>query len=345
MFKGYFVLCLLSSLACCQLQVSLHHQINQMITGEVGIGHLANFAIIHGQHYATTIDVSQLNDHCNWVSQLGHIGWNINPYGRFRSLYFGANSKVSTLTFMNHINTGGAGLIVSNAILGVRSGNSITMVSAYGIASVNPIPQFNQQVVQKCHKTLFHKKCHDEVIYIPRGFHQHELEAIIQESERRAAIAMRQSLGYGETGPELSTLALGSAFIHEHNQLRSLYPEIEYQYNDLESVQNELWNDVLWHNMNGMGDQAIRDRIFQFVATVPHANFIFAGSDKHLYYLIVHNNGNGTFNLHVSLFIVGAGGRLPVGAFATSQGGWSLERGGEGANPSIWQILAIFGYK
>jgi len=344
MFKKILALTLLAAVVVCQLQVPLHHHINNMLTGEVGVGHLIQFNLIYGQHFAVNIDISQLNPHCDWVSQIGHIGWNINPYGRFRSLHFGSNSRVQTLNFVNHINSAGHGLIVSNAILGIRSGSSLQLISAYGVARIQPIQQYDVQVHRKCKRILFVNKCHNENVHIPRGYHHHELNAIIQETERRAVIAMRQSLGHGQPIPEPS-LQLASPFVHEHNQLRTLYPEIEYHYNDFADVNEASWNDVLWHAMDGRGDQGIRDRIFQYLVSHAHTNFIFAASHQHLYYLIVHKNGNGTFNLHVSLFIVGGGGRLPNGAFAASLGAWSLERGGEGATPSIWQILGIFGYK
>jgi len=339
------IICLLFVCAQCQLKQQLSRHINNMVTGPAGVDHLVSWGAVFGHHYHRTIGPSQIGEICGVRESLPHIGAAVTPFDRFRGLQFGRNLKIQALQFTNQIGGNANGRIISNAIMGVRNGDSIEVVSAYGGAVVSPKQQYNTQKVQKCKRILFIKKCHDETIRVPRGFTHGELEAVIKEAERRAAVAMRQNLGFGSELVEEESLGLSSPFISEHDRLRALYPEIEYQYNDYNEVELGQWNGALHHGFNGRADQGIRDRVNQFLQSHGHSNFLLAATNVHLYYLIVHKNSNGTFNLHVSLFTVGGGKTLPTGAFATSVGGWSLERGGQGANPSIHQVMSIFGYK
>jgi len=342
LLKGLFFALLVFG-SQCQLQHSLHHSINNMIGGAAGVDHLVTFAAVHGQYHPANTDTNGIHGHFGHTVHLPHVGWNVQPFAKFRPLLFGSNAKVNTLTYHTQINAGGSGYVVSNALLGQRSGTGVQMISGYGVVIVHAKQQYNIQTVRKCKKILFIKKCHNENVRVPRGFYNNEIEAIIKEAQRRAALAMRQSLGLGSEAH--APMALNSAFHDEHNRLRSLYPEIQYDYEDYQNVNMGDWNSVLITGMGNQGDQAGRDRINQFLNSVNHSNFIWAVNANHLYYLIVHKNGNGTFNLHVSHFIVGGASKLPAGAFATSTGGWNLERGGAGANPSIHQVLAIFRFQ
>lgn len=258
---------------------------------------------------------------------------------------FGKNVKVNTLVYHNQVNSAGGGYVVANALLGVRNGDSIQMASAYGVALISPKQQYITQVVRKCKKFLFIKKCHNENVNVPRGFYHQEIQAITLNTERRAALAMRKSLGLGNAVPAPLVDSLGSGFIDEHQKLSNLYPKIEYEYTDVENIEIGGWNSALIAAMKGHGDQGVRDRMNQFLQAHVHSNFVFAATNKILFYVILHNHRNGNFNLHVSQFTVASSHNLPTGAFATSIGAWSLERGGAGANPSIHQILGIFGFK
>ena len=325
-----------------QLQHQLHGHISNMIGGDVGVDHLVNIGPQHGQYIPLNTDVAGLQAHMSHVFNVPHINWNIGTFHRFQSMYFGSNAKVYSLTFYNQVNSGGQGFVLAQANIGFRSGNSVQVATAFGLAMISAKQQYNQVPHQVCRRHLFSKKCHTEVTNVPRGFHHHEIEAIIKNTERRASLNMRNSLGLGQVE---ESFALSNGFQDEHNKLRALYPEILYEYFDVNEGDIGHWNDILFQAMKGHGDQDARNRIYQFLAAHGRSNFIWAANHERLYYMIVQNNGNGTFNLHVSEFIVAAGQRLPVGAFATSVGGWSLERGGEGANPSIHQILAIFHFK
>ena len=346
MNKKLVVVFLLFLAVNCQLKETLFHSINGMLGPEPGVDHLVNWGAIWGTHYMANTDPSGLHAHFPVQVQLPHIGWNVNPYDKFVPLLFGSWAKVSTLTYRNEINVGGGGFVLASAHHGFRQGTSVSMITGYGIAMVSPKQQFNQVPVQKCHRSLFSKKCHWEIVNVPRGFHLHEIEAITQTAMRRASVSMRQSLGFGTApskAPE-NLASLGLSFVDEHAKLRALYPEIEYVWTDVATVEIPQWNDAFYHTMRGLGDQGIRDRMWQFLAAHQHSNFLYAATANILLYVIVHKNDASSFNLHVSIFTVGGGSRLPIGAFATSVGGWSLERGGENANPSIHQIMGIFGF-
>jgi len=342
LLKGLFFALLVLGIQC-QLQNSLHQSINNMIGGAVGVDHLVTFTAVHGQHHPINTDSNRVSGYFSQTVNLPHVGWNVQPFAKFRPLVFGTNTKVNALTYHTQISASGSGFIVSNAILGVRSGTTAQMISAYGVVMVQGKQQFNVQTERKCKTVMLVKKCHDEEVKVPRGFFTHEIEAIIKEAQRRAAVAMRQSLGLGSEAN--APTALNSAFHDEHNRLRSLYPEIQYDYEDFQNINMSDWNNVLIAGMSSQGDQSGRDRVNSLLNSVSHSNFIWAVNANHLYYLIVHKNGNGTFNLHVSHFIVGGSSKLPSGAFATSTGSWSIEQAGAGANPSLHQVLAIFRYQ
>ena len=345
MTRVLLVLVFLLCSAKCQIKKQLHSHINQMITGPIAADHLVNWNMNFGQEFSKNIKVSQLADTVKQSQSIKNINLPVLPFAKLKSLLFGSKSKFKALLFTNQINANGAGRIIANAIIGSRNGDDIEFVSAYGVVQITAKQQFNSQKVRKCKRFLFFKRCHDETVRTPRGFFNNELEAIVKEAERRAAVAMRQSLGFGSSGPELTRIQLmASSFQNEHNQLRKLYPEIEYLYSDSNDNDLSQWNAVLNEALSGRADQDIRNRINQLLNSHSYSNFLYAATDKHLYYLILQKNSNNTFNLHVSMFIVGASGRLPTGAFCTSVGQWKLERAGQGANPSIHQVMAIFGY-
>ena len=124
-----------------------------------------------------------------------------------------------------------------------------------------------------------------------------------------------------------------------------ILPKKEYFYRDLQGVAITKAQAALQKALDGRADQGIRDRIVQLLGTASHSNFLLAPTASHLYFLVVHKNSNGTFDLHVRKFVTGEGKKLPTGAFASSVGAWKLERAGAGASPSIQQILAAFPYE
>ena len=337
-----FCLLVLGLSVTAQLQHQLHGHITNMIAADVGVDHLVTVTAHHGQYIPLNTDVAGLQAHMTHVFTVPHINWQIGTFHRFQSMFFGSNAKVYSLTYYNQVNTNGAGFVLAQANIGFRTGDSVQVATAFGLTTISAKQQYTRVSYQSCHQVLFWTDCHTAYRDVPRGFHQHELDAIIRSTERKAALNMRNSLGLGETD---EYFALSNGFQDEHNKLRALYPEIQYEYFDVAEGNVADSNHILFQAMKGFGDQAARDRIHQFLVAHSRSNFIWAVNETMLYYLIVHNNGNGTFNLHVSQFIVAPGSRLPVGAFAASVGGWSLERAGEGATPSIHQIMAVFHYK
>jgi hypothetical protein len=325
-----------------QLQHQLHGHISNMIGADIEAGHLINVVADWGTFVPLNSNFDSLDAHMSHMTSVPHIWWEVGTFHRFTPLYYGTNTKVYSLTFYNHINSEGSGFVLAQASIGFRSDDSVQVGTAFGLVMISAKPQFTQVNYRSCNRFLFFSSCHDAVRNEPRGTFTHELDAIIRATERRAALNMRNSLGLGQVE---QGFALSNGFQDELSKLQQLYTEIEYEYFDVQSADLGNWNDVIYKSMKGHGDQDARNRIYQFLVAHGRSNFIWAVSDSILFYMIVQNNGNGTFNLHVSEFVLAKGGRLPVGAFATSVGGWSLERGGEGASPSIHQILAVFNFK
>src|SRR3990167_7502218 len=290
----------------------------------------------YGHYVPLNSNLDGLDAQMSHQTNIPHILWEVGTFHRFAPLYFGTTTKVYSLTYHNHINSEGNGFVLAKANIGFRNGDSIQAATAFGLVMITAKPQFTQIKYRQCNNFLFWSNCHDAYRNEPRGAFTHELDAIIRSSERRAALNMRNSLGLGEME---NSFALSNGFQDELSKLQRLYTEIQYEYFDVTSAQLTNWNEVILKSMKGNGDQDARNRIYQFLAAHTRSNFIWAVSDSILYYMIAVNNKDGTFNLHVSQFVLARGGRLPVGAFATSIGSWSLERAGQGANPSIHQIL------
>ena len=344
MNKRVIVFAFLFRAVVCQLQNELHANIGNMIGAEVNAGGLCSVTAQDGRFYTEEISIHNLASYLARQEVLPHVTWKVNPFERFKTLAYGGKSSVSTLIYYNQINAGGGGYVVAHALMGKRVGDTVKMASAYGIVTIAPAQQWNVVPVQQCHSSFFSKSCNWVWVPLPRGFYPNEIEAITSAIERQAAISMRNSLGLGDlvSAPEVG---LGNGFNEEHLKLRTLYPEIEYEYTDVVMAEIANFDGVLHDSLKAQGEQHIKDRIRNLVRDTQHLNFIYVMSDKIVYYLIAHNHFDGHFDLHISQFTVGGTSSLPQGAFAVSAGSWSLELPGANANPSIHQILAIFGYK
>ena len=338
------IVLLLAGAIHCQIDRDLFNNIGNMIRGETNIASLATVTFSQGYFYRQDATPASLNGvlGAGQTVSMGPAGnRGVFPFSRFKALLFGSNAKIATLVYENQVNAAGTGYVLANAVFGRRVGNEIQMRSAYGATTIAPKPQSNAVTVRVCHKKLFSKKCHDEVRHTPRGFYQHELDAIVRETERRAAISMRSSLGLGASAPELELGSLGSMFQHENNLLRTLYQEIVYEFTDIDSLELAKFPEALESATHGLLNGSLRQRIWEWVNAQPHLNFLAAANAQVLFFITAQRIG-AEWKMHVSQFTIGAG-RLPVGFLGITAGqGWNLERPGEAATPSIHQIAKIF---
>ena len=332
----------------CQLKETLFHSINGMLGVEPPSDHLVHWVDGFGTHYTANTDPTGLHAHFPNQVQLPHIKLNVTPYDKFVPLVFGSRAKVSILSYKVGVNGGGEGYVLASAHHGFRQGSTVSMITGYGIATVSPKPQFEQVPVERCERNWYKKKiCRIEYEPRQRGFYPHEMGAIIGAAMRRSAVAMKQSLGFS-TDPAKTPLnfdSWGLSFADEHAKLRAFLSESEYVWTDVAGIEMEQSKGAFYHTMKGLGDQGIRNIMRSSLAEHQHSNFLYVATTNTIFYVIVHKNGEKTFDLHVSAFTHGGGVKFPAGAFAKSVGEWKVESEGEAGTPTFKQIMDAFNFK
>ena len=332
------------------LRSQLAGHINLMIPAERSLGDFAEILYEHGQIY----QYSKANFPSDFfrVEELktptSIFKW--QPFLSFEQLQFGSDYK--SLEISHKPATSQITTSCTTGYLGNRKASTIDVLTVYSCVSY----RFTKHKIErgligshyeneKCKQPGFGRLCRWGDVKVPVGLTPDELAIVVQEAERRAALSMKKRLGFGAEPAAASQLAQSSKFRTTLSKLLALLPKSEYYFNDLLGVEISKAQTALQRALDGRADQGIRDRIVQILGTASHSNFLLAPTDSHLYFLVVHRNSNGTFDLHVRHFVTDQGKKLPTGAFATSLGAWKLERGGAGASPSIQQILAVFSYE
>ena len=143
----------------CQLKLQLSRHISNMIRSSSSIDNLVNWGHVFGHHYHRVINPSQISQACGKREFLPKVWSPVKPFELLEVLQFGDKTKAKALQISNQIGATGQGRIVTNAVIGVRIGNSIEMVSAYGVAVVTTNQQFETTRQWKCKKFLFWERC------------------------------------------------------------------------------------------------------------------------------------------------------------------------------------------
>ncbi len=267
-------------------------------------------------------------------------GWGSHRWTNLRPLRFGNHITIRSLTFVNRVNQGQA-QVMCFGTYATKVDGQLQIRSGYGLATGRLHPQHNVQVHRVCHKKLFGKKCHDQHIAVPRGFHHHELEAITTQLKRHAAYALFKEVGARNgLGALPSTNGLANIYLDESNRLRTLYTEIRYEWSEVYNIApHEIVHYVHHGSAHLIGDHNVLNRISDVARGNGHSCFLVFPHGQIFFAMCLYNHGHA---LDIKLSTITVAGQLPVGAFATSVGGWNLELGGQGASPSIHQILGIF---
>lgn len=350
MRKNLSIVCMLLAIASGIIRTqTINHEIlagaKRMVGPDVNTGNIIGGIGNTGTYQAHEFGVNEINAKVNHAIGVGVAGgsYTAKPFSRIGSMQFGQNTKVHSLTFYNQITSGPGSIsqVVAVGTVGVREGGRIKLVTSVGIAAGRMQQQYNVQTVRKCKRILFWNKCHNENINVPRGLYQHELDAVTNKLQRLAALGMQSSIS-ASTKLSASEVpeSLSADYLAESNSMRKLYTYVEYDSTDVNLVDQQSIADAVNHASQAkVTDPYFRQRIGAVAAANPRSNFLMAVDDRTL--LVVGINKVGAqFNVKLSRFFIN--GRLPNGAFASSAGSWSLERAGQGANPSIQAILAIF---
>lgn len=337
--------CVLVSGVAANINAEFASAANNMIGGDVDTGSLlagitTNAGFDAKDDYSGNVDA--LADTCIEIKipLFTTFTFKIYPYRRIRPLKFGSNTKIQSLTFTNSVSSTSAS-VTANGLYAMRNGNHIQLRQASGTASSNVNKQYATQTVRKCRTILFWTDCWNENVQVERGLQHWELERITTKLQRSAAIAMRDRI---KSSTGLASLlpmsSLGSLYLDESNKLRQLYTQLEYDYSELNNVPlNDLVNAISTAALSQITDSWIRARIQQ-VATSTYRSCFLVAPTANYFFVFGVTNFSGTFMVKMSTFKVE--GRLPVGAFLTSVGTWNFERFGEGASPSLHQIVSIF---
>ena len=337
--------------ALSQIERELVNGVNNMIGGDVGVGHLLE-GISTGNGYdakdKSSAEIDAFADTCIEFrfpqlpfpfNQIVFPVIRFYPYTRVRPLKFGSNTRVQSLTFNNNIN-GQTASVSANAILAVRSGGSFQYRAASGSASAPIKKQYNAQTVRKCTRILFWDDCKNEVVYTERGLYHHEVEAITAKLQREAAIGMKNKISES-TGLSFKPALASSAFVEESKKLRALYTEIMYDSSDIQEVPiDQLPNTIQTASLGKINDALILYWVRQKAFFSARSNF-FCVPTEDTFFVFEVVNLRSSYTVKFTTFHV-KGNRLPVGAFAVSSGNWVFERYGEGSSPSVHQLISIF---
>jgi len=272
-----------------------------------------------------------------WYFTLGHP---LYPFSRVQPLKYGSGIKIVSLLVKNFITTEIAAVHI-HAMIATRKGNTVTIRSAFAISSAYLNEQYHVQKVRKCRTILLWEDCWEEDDNVQRGLYHTEIEAIIQKLHREGAIAVvnkvKEVMGY-VAAPQNGLSA--TSFVDENLKLRQLYKQLEYDLSEVNSIQpEELMTMIKSLSRDQITDAFVLNKIQQIASSTYRSCFLVAPSPNFFFVFGVVNQ-NGSYSISISTFKVE--GRLPVGAFLTSTGTWNIERYGEGASPSLHQIMSIF---
>lgn len=317
---------------------------SNMIGPDVNTGNLLAGITTNGGWGAKDDSSSNVDAIADFAIEINVIffKFKIYPYARVRPLKFTSNGRITSLTFNNNVNSQSA-TVTANGFVAVRNGATVQIRQASGTATSAVNKAYTVQVVRKCRTILFWTDCWNENVNVERGLYNNELEAITSKLQREAAIALRNQIT-ANTGLRASQLflsgSLSSLYLDESNKLRSLYKQLEYDYSEINNVPTtQLVSTIHSASLGLITDGWIQSRIAAVASAAYRSSFIVAPTNTTFFVISVTNQGS-SFLVRMSTFRVE--GKLPTGAFLTSTGGWSIERYGEGASPSIHQIYSIF---
>lgn len=295
-------------------------------------------------HYFYTWDLNRAQID-QTAAQVQDIRWLKGVHKRnipalLKELKFGR--KAVSLTFENSISAGRSG-VLAKALIAVRNGDVINARGGVGSATCDMRQQTNTVSYKHCKRFLFIKKCTTKHKQVPRGFHPNELMTVLNHLQQQAAQTM-YDLGKAKTGLSDRDYDfdndLQSLYLQESHILRRFYPEIQYDYAEMDDVPlNELRTAIQQASYSQIGDNHVFTRMTQIAGSNARSSFFHVPNSNVLFVISVNKSG-ANYLVRMSSFRVN--GRLPAGAFAWSVGGWNLERGGQGTSPSSQDLMRVF---
>ena len=323
----------------CQIDRDLLTGVNNMIGSDVNTGSILGQISSGCSFYSRDLTFSEFEEVLKQYQELTIIGIptfvgdqivfsesikvKIYPNEGMTPLKFGQNTRIDRFRFEHNIQ-GTKAWGYADALVAVRTGNTVKYRIASSYANAELKDQFTFQSGQK----------------IKRGLYPNELLAMNVKLEREATIAMKNKV-MQSTGLKWSQLGISSAYTDEVKKIRTLFPDITYDYSTTLNVEKGQLSDIIQSaSKDKITDANIRLMIGQVAATAQRSNFFVVPNTEDFFVISLQNMGT-YYTMNMSSAKV-KGKRLPVGAFATSVGTWKFEKAGEGSSPSANQIISLF---
>lgn len=124
-------------------------------------------------HINSLNDYAKLKDYVTYKRGTYSLATNLYPYSNFESLKWG--TKYESYQFGKNIEAGKDSYSTSIGFLGSRSGDTLELLSVYGISSGKAVQVYNNVRYKKCKRKLFRRKCKWKVKRVPRGYNHEEI--------------------------------------------------------------------------------------------------------------------------------------------------------------------------
>lgn len=229
--------------------------------------------------------------------------------------------------------------------VGTRNGNDIDGVIAVGTKSCNVKKLYSEHKTQVCRSSPSSTKCEWRKTYVQRGLTPEELSTIINYLDCSASKfllkAVSAATGLRSVSPDFNlhkefSLGAGfeSNFYRESSALRGLYPELEFEFNQLNEVEN---NDIAGairdyskafreitdgHDLNIMANS-----LKEYVYNQPKRSCLYAPDDTYMYHIYSIKKGNNSNDLRFVWYKIDT--KMPSGSLACDNGhGWHIHKHG-----------------
>lgn len=322
----------------CEVNQELVHGIKSLMGPEININHLAKDC--DGFSGFRHFDFS-INEIDSFAASSEATTYLKNPFqlsiaDSLKDLRFG--EKTVNLFIQNQISPSMSG-VISKAFVGERVGDRIHASAVFGTTSCGMVQQVTPHTYKKCHKKLFHKKCHWVTDYIPRGFFPNELELVKNSMQLSTA---RNMFNEASRNTGVNSLFMNVEGLHyiESQKLKNYFPEVDYRYNGITGVlASDFTAAIQEASRNEISDSSILDKMKSISATQPASSFFYAPND-HVVYVLNVKKEDESFTILKTTFR--APNQLPGGAFAFSTGAWIIENTGRQVEPSVQKLLELF---
>ena len=176
---------------------------------------------------------------------------------------------------------------------------------------------------------------------IKRGFYQNEIDIIAKKLERESTIAIKSKMAGTLRGEAPSWVGISATYLDENAKVKGMFQGARYDYSEIKNVEKAKLAQVIDSSTKRkISDSVTKQKIVQIASSAQKSSFLVVPSNELIFLVRVQVVSN-SYLLKVSTIQV-KGKKLPVGAFATSVGSWKFEKTGEGATPSVNQIIALF---